>query len=403
MQKTIILIIATIVLYSCKQDNIPINEAEAQIGFKVPNIAFKQLLNDTQVHSNLYDYAEELIILDFWATWCSPCIASFPKMSALQETFENKIKVIAVTDESTERIETFLKNKPQQFTVAIDNDKTINSYFTHVYIPHYVILDKNKVVKAIVDGNFITEENIKKLISGVEVSFEEKKENIRFDPNKPLGTIDKPIVYQSTLLPYNPDLRGMSNLGSPTTNRLFMLNTTFTSMLQRAYQYSYNRTKEKLKYPEKHTFKPENRYSYEMIYPDYLYEQRLELTKNEIKALSGLSATIETQLTDVYVLQKIPNTKKIIPISSKQPDPNAFVRYGEGITLQGDPMERLRGYYEEVIQFPVVDETGYDNVYDIEIKWFEENPKQSFAELTKYGLELKKAKRPIDFLILSDY
>lgn len=402
MQKTIILIFAIVLLYSCKQNTIPVNDTEAQIGFRVPNIAFKQLLNDTQTQSNLYDYTEDIIILDFWATWCGPCITSFPKMSELQETFGKQIKIIAVTDESPERIELFLKNKPQQFTVAIDNDEAINSYFKHVYIPHYVLLDKNKVVKAIVDGDFITKENITKLIAGEEVTFKEKKENIAFDPNKPLGTVDKPVVYQSTLLPYNPDLQGMSNLGSPSTNRLFMLNTTFTSMLQRAYQYSYNRTKENLKHPEKYTFTPENRYSYEMIYPDYLYEQRLELVKNEIKMLSGLSATIETQVTDVYVLQKIPNTTKSIPVSSKKPDPNAFVRYGEGITLQGEPMERLRDYYEEVILFPVIDETGYDNVYDIEVKWFEENTEQGLAELTKYGLELKKAKRPIDFLILSD-
>lgn len=402
MQKIIALIFTIALLCGCKQDRTPLNETEAQIGFKVPNIAFKQLLNDPQTQSNLYDYTEEVIILDFWATWCTPCISSFPKMSELQETFGKRVKVIAVTDESTERIEMFLKNKPQQFTVAIDNDKTINSYFKHVYIPHYVILDKNKVVKAIVDSDFITKENITKLIAGEEIAFEEKKENIRFDPNRPLGTTDKAIVYQSTLLPYNPDLQGMSNLGSPSTNRVFMLNTTFTSMLQRAYQYSYNRTKEKLKHPEKYTFTPENRYSYEMIYPAYLYEQRLELVKNEIKALSGLSATIETQPTDVYVLQKIPNTNKSIPISSKKPNPNAFVRYGEGITLQGEPMERLRAYYEEVLQFPVIDETGYENLYDIEVKWFEENPTQGLAELTKYGLELKKAKRPIDFLILSD-
>ena len=402
MQKIIMLIFAIVIMYSCKQDTIPVNKTEAQIGFKVPNIAFKQLLNDTETQSNLYDYTEDVIILDFWATWCGPCITSFPKMSALQEEFGKQLKVIAVTDESPERIEAFLKNRPQQFAMAIDNDTAINSYFKHVYIPHYVILDKNKVVKAIVDSDFITKENITKLISGKKVSFKEKKENILFDPNKPLGTTDKPIIYQSTLLPYDNQMQGMTNMGSPSSNRLFALNTTFTSMLRTAYQYSYNRTKENLKHPEKYTFAPENRYSYEMIYPDHLYEQRLELMKNEIKMLSGLSAKIETQMTDVYILQKIPNTKKIIPISTQQPNPDRTVRYGEGITLQGEPIERLRAYYEEVIQFPVVDETGYDNVYDIAVKWYEENPKQGLDELTKYGLELKKAKRPIDFLILSD-
>mgnify|MGYP000288925557 CR=1 FL=1 len=402
MQKTIILLFTIAFIYSCKQDAIPVNGTEAQIGFKVPNIAFKQLLNDTEVQSNLYDYTEDVIILDFWATWCGPCITSFPKMSTFQEEFGKQLKVIAVTDESPERIEAFLKNRPQQFAMAIDADKTINSYFTHVYIPHYVILDKNKVVKAIVNSDFITKENITKLISGEEITFKEKKENISFDPNKPLGTTDKPIIYQSSLLPYNPDMQSMTNTGSLSSNRLFTLNTTFTSMLRTAYQYSYNRTKENLKHPEKYTFTKENRYSYEMIYPDHLYEQRLELMKNDIKILSGLSAKIETQMTDVYILQKIPSTKKTIPISTQQPNPDRTLRYGEGITLQGEPMERLRGYYEEVIQFPVVDETGYDNVYDITVKWFEENKKQGLAELTKYGLQLKKAKRPIDFLILSD-
>jgi thiol-disulfide isomerase/thioredoxin len=379
-----------------------VNETEAQIGFKVPNIAFKQLLNDTETQSSLYDYTEDVVILDFWATWCGPCITSFPKMSALQEEFGKQLKIIAITDESPERIEAFLKNRPQQFSMAIDSDTSINAYFTHVYIPHYVILDKNKVVKAIVNSDFITKENITKLISGEEVTFKEKKENINFDPNKPLGTINKPIVYQSTLLPYDPNMQSMSNIGSLSSNRLFTLNTTFTTMLRTAYQYSYNRTKENLTHPEKYTFTKENRYSYEMIYPDHLYEQRLELMKNDIKMLSGLSAKIETQMTDVYILQKIPNTKVSLPISTQQPNPDRSVRYGEGITLQGDPIERLRDYYEEVMQSTVVYETGYDKIYDIGVKRYEENPKQFLAELTKYGLELKKGRRPIEFLILSD-
>lgn len=53
MQKTIMLIFAIVLLHSCKQNTIPVNDTEAQIGFKVPNIAFKQLLNDTQIQSNL--------------------------------------------------------------------------------------------------------------------------------------------------------------------------------------------------------------------------------------------------------------------------------------------------------------------------------------------------------------
>ncbi len=398
----ILFLFAVVLLYSCNKDAIAINETEAQIGSRVPNLKFKELLNDPNGQSSLYDYTEDFIILDFWATWCGPCLTAFPKINDLQKSYPGKLKVIAVTDEGPERIEAFLKNRPQHFTIALDKDNSINNYFKHVYIPHYVILDKNKKVVAITDGDYITKETIAKLIAGEEVTFEEKKENLAFDPNKPLGTVDKPIVYQSTLLPYDKDIMGMTNTGSLESNRLFAYNTTFTSMLRTAYQYSYSRTKEQLKNPQKYEFTEANRYSYEMIYPDHLFNDRLELMKQDIEKLSGLTSKIETELTDVIVLQKIPNSKVVIPVSTQLPNPDRTVRYGAGITLQGEPIERLRRYYEEVVQLPVIDETGYDKVYDIAVKWFEENPKQGLAELNKYGLELKKAKREVDFLIITD-
>lgn len=194
----------------------------------------------------------------------------------------------------------------------------------------------------------------------------------------------------------------MTNTGSLENNRLFAYNTTFISMLRTAYQYSYSRTKEQLKNPRKHDFTKANRYSYEMIYPDHLFEDRLDLMKQDIEKLSGLTAKIKTKLTDVFVLQKIPNSKVVIPVSTKLPNPDRTVRFGEGIALQGEAIERLRSYYEEVMQLPVIDETGHDEVYDITIKWYEENPKQGLSELTKYGLELKKDRRKADFLIITD-
>ena len=133
MQKLLFLV-AVVLLYSCNKDTIAVSETEAQIASRVPNLKFQKLLNDTQSESNLYDYKEDFIILDFWATWCGPCLTAFPKMSDLQKTFKGKLKIIAVTDEGPERIEAFLKNRPQQFTVAIDEDKVINNYFKHVYI-----------------------------------------------------------------------------------------------------------------------------------------------------------------------------------------------------------------------------------------------------------------------------
>jgi thiol-disulfide isomerase/thioredoxin len=403
MQKIASVLFVLIFIFGCKQqDSTVLNTTEAQLGFKVPNMDFKTILNSAETSSKLYEYTEELIILDFWATWCGPCLGSFPKMTALQKEFAGRIKIIAVTDEKEERINTFLTNRPQGFSVALDSDGTLNGYFKHRTIPHYVILDTDKVVRAIVHSDFITSENINKLLQGDPVAFTEKKENIDFDESLPFNLSQQKPIYQSALLPFNPDAGAMSNNGGRGGNRMFALNLTYPSMLRMAFEYPYDRTKEQFKDPKKYRFAPENQFCYEMIFPDHLRENRFELMKEEILAISGISAELETVLTDVYLLQKIPGTSIEIPISTQEPDPNAFIRYGEGITIQGQPMTDLANYYEAVMQLPVINATGYDNIYDIAVKWYEENPKQGLAELTKYGLQLKKAQRPITFLVLSD-
>lgn len=403
MQKLSSILFVLILMYGCKQqDSIVLNPDEAEIGFKVPNLALKTLLNSKETSSTLYDYSEDLIILDFWATWCGPCLSSFPKMSALQKEYAGRIKIIAITDEKEDRINSFLANRPQDFDIALDADGSLNGYFKHRTIPHYVILDKDKVVTAVVHSDFITSENIDTLLSGKTVAFTEKKENLEFDPSLPFELTQQKAVYQSALLPYNPDAASMSNIGARNDNRMFALNLTYPSMLRMAFSYPYERTKEQFKDPAKYSYEPKNQFCYEMIFPDHLREKRFELMQEEILAISGINAELETVQTDVYLLRKIPGTTVRIPKSTQKPDPNSFIRYGEGITLQGQPMEDLADYYEAVMQLPVLDETGYDDVYDIAVKWYVENSAQGLAELTKYGLQLKKAQRPITFLVLSD-
>lgn len=402
MQKTIISCLALLILWSCKQETAMLNTEEATIGDKVPNLKFNSLLNDEKEELSLYNIKADIVILDFWATWCGPCLNSFPMMSKLQETYGNQLKIIAVTDESRERITTFLENRPQSFTMAIDTDGSINSYFKHRVIPHYVILDKDKIVRAITNGDAITQENIERLLSGQEMEFEVKKEDVDFDPSISLVTNTSQPIFQSTLLPYDPSAPGMSNDGRK-GNRLFAYNLTMPSLFKMAYGYKWTRVKENFKNPDVYSYDNKKQlFCYEMIFPDRLRESRLALMQKELASLSDITATVETQLTDVYILQRIPNTSITLPVSTQEPDPNGITRYGEGVTLQGEPMSTLANYYEEVLGLPIIDNTRYDSKYDISVKWYIENTQKGMDGLKKYGLEVIKAKREVDFLILSD-
>ncbi|MBE16296.1 MAG: hypothetical protein CL867_08590 [Cytophagaceae bacterium] len=374
---------------------------KASIGMKVPDLNIYELEGSSLIQKSLYDYQEEVIILDFWATWCGPCLTAFPKLSSLQQQYPDRLKVLAITDESPERIRSFLDTRPQEFTVAIDTSGVINRYFEHRVIPHYVILDAQKVVKAVVHSDFITKENIDKILAGEAIEFKEKKENLAFDYRNTFGDTNQEVIYQSTLLPYNPDASSVSNIAAK-GNRIFAYNLTYPALLRMAYDMPYTRVIENFTTPARYEYKKENQYCYEMIFPERLRENRLKLMQAEIAALSGIKARLETKETEVYLLQKIPNTTITLPVSTQSPDPNAITRYGQGISMQGQPMADLTNYFENVLERPVIDQTGYTKVYDLEVKWYIEDPAKGLATLAPYGLELVKSKRPITFLVLED-
>ncbi len=56
-----------------------------------------EFLNETENKVNLKDFKSELIILNFWATWCAPCREEMPSLNNLQSNNnENKIKIIPI-------------------------------------------------------------------------------------------------------------------------------------------------------------------------------------------------------------------------------------------------------------------------------------------------------------------
>ena len=54
----------------------------------------------------------KVYVIEFWATWCGPCIASMPQISELQAKYKDQgVQVISVSDESLEKVEKFLERK----------------------------------------------------------------------------------------------------------------------------------------------------------------------------------------------------------------------------------------------------------------------------------------------------
>jgi thiol-disulfide isomerase/thioredoxin len=82
-----------------------------KIGDKVPDIEFK-MLNHSSKSTKLSDYRGKVVILDFWTTFCTPCVAKFPQLDSLQKANSDLVKILLVNQDdlskNPDRVNVFL-------------------------------------------------------------------------------------------------------------------------------------------------------------------------------------------------------------------------------------------------------------------------------------------------------
>src|SRR5690606_7240118 len=125
----------------------------------------------------LNDYRDKkLIILDFWATWCAPCIKSLDKINEFFDQYEDDLLLAAVTREKYDKVAASMDKHSWSFLSAFE-ENTLNHYFPHKIIPHHIWINEGKVL-AITAPEYAKPTNIEAILAGNPVQFYHKTERL---------------------------------------------------------------------------------------------------------------------------------------------------------------------------------------------------------------------------------
>jgi len=108
------------------------------------NLANVQFVTADSVIS-MQDLKGQVVYVDFWASWCGPCVKSFPWMNNIQQKYSGKgLKIIAVNvDVERELATEFLQNHPAQFSIAFDSEGKLAELFEVKGMPSSYLIDRN--------------------------------------------------------------------------------------------------------------------------------------------------------------------------------------------------------------------------------------------------------------------
>ena len=102
---------------------------------------------------NLEELRGKPVLLNFWATWCEPCIEEMPLLVSTSKEYKSELTILAINEgDSLSDVKKFIKNEKLKLTVLLDKDEKIGDLYELKGYPTSVFIDEDGIIQAIILG-----------------------------------------------------------------------------------------------------------------------------------------------------------------------------------------------------------------------------------------------------------
>ena len=134
------------------QQEINFNQLKPKEGYLAPKFTLRNLRGNLE---GLDDHAGKVIVVNFWATWCAPCVKEMPSFETLYRRFRSQgLTVLAVSldKDGSSKVQDYVDKFKLSFPVLLDTEGIAEKLYPSFTIPFTYVIDKQGRVAARIDG-----------------------------------------------------------------------------------------------------------------------------------------------------------------------------------------------------------------------------------------------------------
>ncbi|MCA1593856.1 MAG: TlpA family protein disulfide reductase [Acidobacteria bacterium] len=143
----ILICLSTVFLPGCGGGS-AMNPEDVVVGNTIPDFSLKSLDGKTVDRDSLKG---NVVVLNFWATWCAPCMSEIPELKEVAAKSQAKVVGIALDESGLAAIKPFVESNGINYTVLLGS-QDIFQQFNGVGIPYTLVLDRSQHIVKIYRG-----------------------------------------------------------------------------------------------------------------------------------------------------------------------------------------------------------------------------------------------------------